>query len=241
MKTYSNLNHIVITKRRFKDTIKFTNCSNIQLFNCEFERGSLYFVLCSGISVSNCSFINSNEHHSLQCDKSSDIYIGYNYFQENDGHSNVSDIISLYKSTGATVEHNYLIGGGPSTTGGGIMLGDNMGDNQTASNNICVDCGQYGIAIAGGTNNRIFHNVVMAQKRAWTNVGIYVWGISARNSTVANATVSDNIVSWTNNQGKSNPFWVGPNVFNLTKSGNVFNAPYNIPAKPADVGCTLDA
>lgn len=236
MVTFTNKSGLTLRNRTFTETVKFTHCFNIRVINCSFTRASLYFVECQTVGVLNCDFINANTRHSLQCDKSSDIYIAYNYFSEPLGDSAVDDIINLYKSTGATVEHNYLIGGGPSTTGGGILLGDNMGDNQTASHNICINCGQYGIAIAGGTNNRIKDNIIVGDIHPWSNVGIYVWGIPQRESTVKDAEVSYNHVSWFNKAGKFNPFWRGSNVTNLQMTHNSFVKAMTVPEKDPGIG-----
>lgn len=93
------------------------------------------------------------------------------------GASLPEDVVNLYMSSGTagspiTVRENYLRGGGPSTSGGGIMLGDNGGSFETADRNILVDPGQYGIAVAGGNDMKITANQVFAKKQDFTNVGI---------------------------------------------------------------------
>ena len=218
-------------------TVKLNKCTNVRFVNCSFRNASLYFVECSQITVQRCSFMRTNTTHSLQCDKSSNITIARNYFEEPVGTSKAVDIISLYKSNNAVVERNYLRGGGPHKSGGGIMLGDNMGDNQTASYNICIDCGQYGMAIAGGRNNKIMNNTIMSRTYSWTNVGLYVWGIPQRGSTVTNAVVTDNTISWKNRENKNNPLWISSqNVTGTVARRNRLNVPYNPPARPINVG-----
>lgn len=127
------------------------------------------------------------------------------------GSSNPEDAINIYMSSGTAaspiqIVGNMLRGGGPSTTGGGIMLGDNGGSYQYAANNILVNPGQYGMAIAGGDHIQIVNNQVYAAQKSFTNVGIYVWGQSG--SKITNATVSGNQVTWTNSFGENNPDWL---------------------------------
>ena len=239
MITYSGKHNLVLRDNHYTNIVKFVNCSHIQLSNCEFHNASLYFVNCDTISVSHCNFLRANTDHALQCNQSTDIYIGYNYFQEPIGSSVVSDIINLYKCTGATVEYNYLSGGGPCSSGGGIMLGDNMGDNQVATHNICIDCGQYGIAIAGGKNNSITYNQVYSEQHPWSNVGVYVWGVTARRSIVTDARVENNRISWKNKLGINNPLWKGSNVHSSTIQHNELNVEYQVPPRPNTVGIQL--
>ena len=134
------------------------------------------------------------------------------------------------------ISENYLIGGGPNRSGGGIMLGDNMGNWQVAQNNTCINVGQYGIAIAGGHNNSIRNNVVMGRAEPWSNVGVYVWGVPQRGSEVSQATVEHNEVSWMNSKNKSNGWWLGSNVVNTTIRANNFEARYTVPEKAANIG-----
>ena len=126
------------------------------------------------------------------------------------GQSYPEDAISLYQTYGDAADPvqvigNKIKGGGPSTSGGGIMLGDSGGSHQVAKDNILVDPGQYGIAISSGTNLTITGNSVYARQQPFTNVGIYVW--NQYSSPCSSATVQTNSVNWTNNDGDPNPGW----------------------------------
>lgn len=225
---------------------KYENCDiriskSVTIRNCVFIGSSVRATRCN-VRIINCNFINSRGRstHAIQFESCNGGYIGHNYFEEKIGESSLSDVINIYKSNGTRdnpiiIEHNYLIGGGPHASGGGIMLGDNMGNYQVARNNICIDCGQYGIAIAGGSHNKILSNVVMSKKHPWSNVGIYVWGIPQRQSVVSDATVEHNRVSWINDDGKANPWWQGSNTSGVVQKNNVFNAAY-APPQPDNVG-----
>lgn len=124
------------------------------------------------------------------------------------------DGINLYKSNGTQqspilVEYNLLTGGGPSESGGGIMLGDDGGAYQIARANTLVDPGQYGIAISSGNNMEILDNSVFARKQPFTNVGIYVW--NQYKPACKSHTVSGNRVKWFSKSGGLNSFWDGKN------------------------------
>jgi hypothetical protein len=139
--------------------------------------------------------------------------ISYNKCENILGSSYPEDAINLYMSSGTSdspiqVVGNWIRGGGPSSTGGGIMVGDNGGSYEYIANNILVNPGQYGISIAGGDHNSIVNNQVYASKQSFTNVGLYVWGQSGY--SVTNATVNGNSVNWTNSAGQANGSWLAP-------------------------------
>lgn len=138
--------------------------------------------------------------------------ISYNKGENILGSSYPEDAINLYMSNGTSaspiqVAGNWIRGGGPSTTGGGIMLGDNGGSYEVASNNILVNPGQYGMAIAGGDHISITNNQIFAAQQTFTNVGVYIWGQSG--SICTNSTISGNQVNFTNSQGLENNAWIG--------------------------------
>ena len=236
--TFNNQHDLTLSNRTFNNTVvKFNYSQRIVVQNCTFRNASLYFVNCTNIKVDHCSFFKTNTKHALQCNKTNGISITNSYFEEPIGTSSAEDIINLYKSNNALVQKNYLVGGGPSRSGGGIILGDNMGDNQEASNNVCIDCGQYGMAIAGGNNNRLVNNTIMSKRFDWSNVGLYVWGIPQRNSRVTNAQVIGNQISWKKRDGSNNAMWISSqNVTGTTQRNNRLNIPYDPPRRPSDVG-----
>jgi hypothetical protein len=144
------------------------------------------------------------------------------------GSSYPEDAINLYMSGGTAssairIVGNWIRGGGPSRTGGGIILGDNGGSYEYAANNILVNPGQYGMGIAGGDHMSIVNNQIFSIKQSFTNVGIVVWGQAGY--PVTSATVSGNIVNWLNSAGISNGDWLGPGESTPTGwSGNTWNA-----------------
>jgi len=130
------------------------------------------------------------------------------------GESNPEDVINIYKSSGTLddpiqVIGNKIRGGGPSDSGGGIMTGDSGGAYIVVKDNIQVDPGQYGIAIAGGHHIQILDNKVFGKRQPFTNVGIYVWNQSKAPSH--DHTVKGNRVMWFNKGGIENPCWDAKN------------------------------
>src|SRR6185503_3541892 len=136
--------------------------------------------------------------------------IKYNKGENILGQSYPEDAISLYQCNGCpkspiSVYGNRIRGGGPSASGGGIMIGDSGGSYIVASDNILVNPGQYGIAISGGNHNSIVNNQVYGARQNFTNIGIYVETIGA--VAVSNSTVSGNSVKFYNSAGAINGAW----------------------------------
>lgn len=126
------------------------------------------------------------------------------------GQSNPEDMISLFDSCGTAldpiqVKGNTLEGGGPSKSGAGITTGDNGGCYIRVKDNVLINPGNVGIAIAGGHNIEVLHNTVYSQQTDVSNVGIYVWNVAS--PECHSHTVRDNMVKWTNKEGKRNPAW----------------------------------
>jgi parallel beta-helix repeat protein len=135
------------------------------------------------------------------------------------------DHINTWLSSGTEtspilIQHNKLRGGGPSTSGGGILAGDGGGSYITIDTNILVNPGQYGIAIAGGHDNKLLNNQVYSASFTWSNAGLYVWNQYAPASY--GHEVSGNRVNWTNSSGLSNPWWNQGNTGPVTTINNLF-------------------
>jgi parallel beta-helix repeat protein len=139
--------------------------------------------------------------------------ISYNKGENKTGQSHPEDAISLYQSFGSAespikIMGNLIRGGGPSASGGGIMLGDNGGAWLLASANVLVDPGQYGMAIAGGDHNAMIDNVIYGKMQAFTNVGMYVNSVGGHRCT--NAIVRGNKVKFFNKVNYENNAWLAP-------------------------------
>lgn len=155
--------------------------------------------------------------------------ISYNVCENFPGESSPEDIINVNQSHGTSespilVKGNWLRGGGPSSSGGGIILGDVGGSFQTAENNIVVDPGQYGMSIAGGFNMIIRNNKIYSSRKSYNNVGLYAANWYENLSKSYNITVASNAVNYTNKEGVVNNFWYAGNVEPINgKETNVYD------------------
>lgn len=139
--------------------------------------------------------------------------VAFNRLENIAGQSNPEDAISMYKSNGSAsnpilINGNWIRGGGPSLTGGGIMLGDNGGSYEVATNNILVNPGQYGMAVSGGNNMQIANNEIYSASEPFSNVGIYYWNQSGLPSS--GIKIDSNKVNFTSGlYGGENDFYLG--------------------------------
>ncbi|HVW14638.1 MAG TPA: right-handed parallel beta-helix repeat-containing protein [Mucilaginibacter sp.] len=125
--------------------------------------------------------------------------IQYNVCENISGQSTPEDGISVYKSSGVAGDPIYVIGnkirgGGPSTTGAGITIGDGGGSYVTAEYNVLVNTGHMGMQIAGGTNMKITQNTIYSSVFSWSHVGVGCGNYSS--APCGNLTVSYNKVKW---------------------------------------------
>jgi hypothetical protein len=130
------------------------------------------------------------------------------------GQSSPEDAINLYQSDGdpndlIQVIGNKIKGGGPSTSGGGILLGDSGGSYQLARDNILVDPGQYGISVASGHDMVILGNSIYGRQQPFTNVGLSVW--NQYRPACFSIMAEGNKVNWVNRDGKPNHSWSAGN------------------------------
>ena len=129
------------------------------------------------------------------------------------GKSTPQEAFNVYMSTGTStspieIYNNWVIGGGPSSSGGGIQLGDTGGSYETASSNILVNPGQMGLSISGGDHMTLAYNKVYAADQSFSNVGVIVWGQSG--ATVTSPTVvKDNLINFTSSKNQLNPYFLG--------------------------------
>jgi nitrous oxidase accessory protein NosD len=221
--TLINCDNVIILDCIIKDSkntgIRLIGCNNITIVCNQISN------VRSGIYAENCTNINIHDNHMLNMQgpmpqaqfvqfNNSTGRIVNNKLENIFGQSNPEDAINIFKSNGTQdnpilITGNWIRGGGPSKSGGGIMLGDNGGSYQVASDNILVNPGQYGMAVAGGSSMTISNNVIFGKQQAFTNVGLYAWAQAGQ--SCSNITIGGNRVNWTKSDGTSNNWWNGGN------------------------------
>lgn len=226
-----NCKNVIIRNCKIKNIstsvgIYVENGSNITIEDCYFEnlhRGVLVRFGEENIKIEHNDFKNilgnirggsvvSNGFQLYQCNGDGNS-ISYNVFENIWGESSPADVINLFASNGTsrspiTVKGNWIRGGGPLGSGGGIDLGDNGGSYQIAEENILVNPGQVGMGMAGGTNLTIRNNKIFAKQQSFTNVGLAIanWTYD-RTGPSHSIVVENNEVNWTNRDGKYNTAW----------------------------------
>jgi len=115
---------------------------------------------------------------------------------------------------------NWIRGGGPSNSGGGIMTGDQGGSNILVQDNILVDPGQYGITIASGKNISIKNNKIYGKQQAFSNIGLSAY--KQYPIDCSSDTIMNNEVNFTHNNGQLN------NLLNNGGCGDVYGWSTNV-------------
>lgn len=190
--TLTNCKNIIIEDCIFESSIgngiNIEKCSNITVKNCSFESNQtgIYALSSEKIQILNNKFSNPRGPFPRgQFVQFNDVTGASNMINNNVGECdmglcNAEDLINIFNSKG-TVEDpiqivgNMFRGGSTSVSGGGIMTGDMGGENILVKDNILVNPGQYGIAIASGKNIKIENNKVYSKPYWFNNVGIYTW------------------------------------------------------------------
>ena len=150
--------------------------------------------------------------------------IAWNEIINEPGKSLVEDNINMYVSSGTPespilIHDNYVQGAYPTMpgveawfAGGGIILGDGIGNDPSDNghvrvyNNQVVSTTNYGLSIVGGVDNHVYGNRVVNSGRlpdgsraAYSNVGLVMWDFSkvAGRGLYARNVMRDNTVAWT--------------------------------------------
>lgn len=224
--------------------IQLYQCKNVQIDSSSFwaVTSGVYAILSQSVIVSNCQGKNMmGPYPRGQFVQFNQVSGGGNKIINNKfenilGASNPEDAINIYKSNGLAtdpiqISGNQIRGGGPSNSGSGIMVGDGGGSYIDVVNNILVDPGQCGMAIAGGNNMVMSDNQIYARSQPFTNVGLYYWNQSGVASS--NITMSGNQVNWTKSTGQLNNTWLSgaaptgwsTNIYNSSLNANILPNP----------------
>jgi hypothetical protein len=248
-----NCYNIHITRSKLVNSsnvgVSLYNCTNIVVDSCYIANVStgVYANSCRQIQVKANDMLNMmgpmprGQFVQFNNVNGTGNRISNNHLQNIMGQSRTEDGINIYKSNGTAADPiyimaNWIVGGGPSTTGGGINLGEQGGSYQVASYNTLVNPGQYGMCVSGGSNIHVLSNNIYSQSQWFSNVGIYYWNQSKLPSSAI--TVSGNKVNFMSGKlgGISNNYFIGPG--NPTPSGwntNVWGASISASILPATI------
>lgn len=221
----TNCKNVYITLCTLKNSsnvaIELNNCTNVTV-----EKNNIYNV-AAGIVAKNCTNGGISIYTNQMQNMGGQLYggafvqfvnvlgvnnnISYNKLQNIMGQNQTQIGIHLISSKGTPdnpimIDRNWIRGGGPANSSGGICLGDKGGANQTAINNVLVDPGQFGLAITGGNRISLKNNTVYGKRQSFTNVGLYVWGQSG--TQVTNSAVSGNRINFKNSNNIQNDTWL---------------------------------
>lgn len=228
-----------------REAIDMNGSNNITIINCLFARveTGVYALNCNTVKINLNQFLNVRRRIGDGGGRGQFVQFNscggagneiMNNRGENwAGESDPEDLISLYRSSGTAaspikISGNMFRGGGPSGSGGGIIAGDNGGGEILMENNVLLDPGQYGMAVAGGENIKILNNKIFAKQQPFTNNPLYVWRQDAE--TCANITVTGNFVNWTDRDGNKNNGW------NAGNCGSSYNPDENKTISLAEMG-----
>ncbi|MDP4239099.1 MAG: right-handed parallel beta-helix repeat-containing protein [Bacteroidota bacterium] len=247
----SNCSNITIQKCKLgpseKEGVNLYNCTNITVTNCSMDsiETGVYAHGCTGIKVTYNDVSNVQgpmpRGQMVQFNNVSGAgnSISYNVGENTPGQSFPEDEISIFMSNGTATDPiqvigNWIRGGGPSTSGGGIMIGDKGGSYIVVQDNILVDPGQYGISVSGGNHITVSNNRIYARKQSFCNVGLYVWNQSPTDCSFI--TISNNQVNYTNKSGEINNMWNAGNCgVILGWETNHYNTHLNSSILPAKI------
>ena len=215
------------------NAVDIDHCTNITITNCSMANiaSGVYVCTGSGISVTYNDILNvqgpfpRGQMVQFNTVSGTGNRINYNSCDNISGQSNPEDLVNLFKSNGTIndpiqVIGNWIRGGGPSTSGGGLLAGDNGGSYQLFENNICVNTANEGIEVAGGHDITVNNNTFYSQKTAISGVAISVYNQCIDPSF--NITVQNNQTNWTHYSGVLN------NLCDAGKSGVITGWSTNI-------------
>jgi len=247
----SNCSNIIIQNCKLGPSlgegVYLCNCRNITVTNCTMEKIATGVVAdqASGIKVTYNDIKNvlgpMPRGQLVQFGNVSGTgnLIAYNSGENIIGQSSPEDAISLYMSNGTATDPiqvvgNWIRGGGPSTSGGGIMAGDMGGSYILIKDNILVNPGQYGITVSSGNDITITGNKIFGQQLPFNNIGLSAF--KQYNINTYNITISNNEVNYTNNNGVLNNMWNAGNCGTVVGwSTNKYNPNLTAAILPATI------
>jgi hypothetical protein len=222
-----------------KPAVETHKSSGIEVYGSLMERSSkgVYATHSTKVVVAHNKFLNMNPKNQVYMGPSVQFHtivgagnrIHCNITDNVPGKSYPEDIINMYRSQGTSTDPiqimgNKIRGGGPSTRGGGIVLGDSGGAYVLVKNNILVNSGSQGVGVAGGHHLQVINNLIYGRQQPWTGVGISV--MDWNKLGCYSQTVKGNSVYWIYKTGFKNPGWNSGQCGAVTGwNQNTWNAP----------------
>lgn len=222
-----NCKNVIIRNCYFKDAkgqgIYILNSENVQITQCYFENVStaVYAVGSKTIKVINneCKNVKGpfprGQFAQFNRVSGPGNRINHNYIINELNKSHPEDVINLYRSVGMPddyieVNFNYIRGGGPSRSGGGVNLGDGGEQSryQISKGNVLVNPGHYGIGISGGRNLIHTENKVFSKKTPYSSVGIAVANWYSNTGACREIEITKNWIRWIDKNGYPMPLWI---------------------------------
>jgi len=218
--------------------VQLASSNNITIQGCTFDSTycGVYAIKCTGGLVIQCNSFKDivgpkprGQMVQFNVCSGAGNRILNNILEQTPGAGTAEDLINMYATSGTAadpilISGNHTKGGSTTSSGGGLMLGDNGSSYITADNNILVDPGQYGIAASSGHHITISNNTVYARSQYFTNVGIYAGVASEVNAGWVcdgkTITLKDNKVNWKNKNNVQNDFYICPCCPGVIQSGN---------------------
>ena len=215
--------------------------SNFLVENCLFanNKTGAYFTNSEDVIVQDCEMINPCgpfargqfvQFNTVSTSATGQCRVRRNRVESFLGESKPEDIINIYHSNGRAgapidVSENIIRGGGPSMSGGGILIGDDGGSYQTSANNKVWNSGNYGLSISGGSNMTMTANYLWIDTHrdvdVWSNVGFIVWAQGSSSLPCASNVYTNNKGYVVTTRFGANPFFDGGNC-TFTNTGNVY-------------------
>lgn len=229
-----NSENVVIRNSRISSSpskrgVYLFNCKNITIEDCTFEdlQSALLASTSQGVKFQNNDVLNVvgmlNEPFEtgsmvqfIQVTGSGNS-ISYNVCENISGKSAPEDIVNIYASHGTanspiTIKGNWIRGGEPSKSGGGINIGDYGGSYQVVEDNILVNPGMYGVGVSGGNNMTLRNNKVYGKGFYFNNVGMTVYNWYEKEAGASyNITAANNRINYTHGDGYVNNWWIPDN------------------------------
>lgn len=253
--------NIIIRNCKFRGksrarALHIDGATNVSIYNCVFEKvymGARLTHCHGGIRAFSNDYINIRAGFDggftaggacqLTYDDGGDYRIQDSIYEGTIGESSIEDVYNLYScafddNSPLINRNNWIRNGGPGDSSGGALIGDDDGviksKRAIIENNIFVNPGQYGIAIAGGDYGILRNNKVYAAQRPWTNIGIIAvnWAGDGSVGTV----IENNQIKWTGRDGSDSPYWTHPTIGTISGwETNNFNAPIDESMLPTKI------